>query len=202
MAATTTTHTHRQRVRRRPHAHLIKHAMLEDMFLLAVSLLVAVFLAVSGAVSIALSFFDSANLVAIVIAGFFSASTFTIAPAAVALAELADTIPAWTVIFVGAAGAVAGDLVLFYIIKDHFVDDIIALLSKHKNKTMENIVGSTLFHRLMPLIGAFIIASPLPDELGLAMMGISKTNRGTLIAISYSMNVICIATIVGISKLF
>lgn len=180
----------------------MNHAVLEDMFLLALSILVAVFLAVSGAVPMALSFFQDADLIAVLIAGFFSASTFTIAPASVAIAELAETVPTWSVIFVGAAGAVVGDLVLFYVIRDHFIGDIIKLLSKRRNKTLEHIVGSTLFHRLMPLIGALIIASPLPDELGLAMMGISKTNRGTLIVISYTMNVICVATIVGISKLF
>ena len=26
----------------------------------------------------------------------------------------------------------------------------------------------------MPLVGAFIVASPLPDEVGLVMMGLSK----------------------------
>ena len=194
--------THTLRHRRRLKKHSVNHAVLEDMFLLALSILVAVFLAVSGAVPMALSFFQDADLIAVLIAGFFSASTFTIAPASVAIAELAETVPTWSVIFVGAAGAVVGDLVLFYVIRDHFIGDIIKLLSKRRNKTLEHIVGSTLFHRLMPLIGALIIASPLPDELGLAMMGISKTNRGTLIVISYTMNVICVATIVGISKLF
>ncbi len=195
-------HVHAHRHRKSAKNHSVNHAVLEDMFLLAISLLVAVFLAVSGAVPLALSFFGHLDIMAVLIAGFFSASTFTIAPASVAIAELAETVPTWTVIFVGAAGAVVGDLVLFYIIKDHFIGDIIKLLSKHRNKTLEHIVGSTLFHRIMPLIGALIIASPLPDELGLAMMGVSKTNRATLILISYTMNVVCVATIVGISKLF
>ena len=40
----------------------------------------------------------------------------------------------------------------------------------------------------MPLTGAIIIASPLPDELGLAMMGLSRVPIAAFIPISYTMN--------------
>ncbi|HEY4478659.1 MAG TPA: hypothetical protein VI775_02350, partial [Candidatus Paceibacterota bacterium] len=43
---------------------------------------------------------------------------------------------------------------------------------------------------LSPLIGAFIIASPLPDELGVALLGMSKIRIAVLIPLSFTMNIL------------
>jgi len=45
-----------------------------------------------------------------------------------------------------------------------------------------------LFRWSMVLFGALVIASPLPDEIGLAMMGLSKVKTLLFIPISFSLN--------------
>jgi hypothetical protein len=48
---------------------------------------------------------------------------------------------------------------------------------------------------VLPVVGAVIIASPLPDELGLALLGFSRIDRRYFFAISYTMNFIGIVLI-------
>src|SRR3990167_7131268 len=44
------------------------------------------------------------------------------------------------------------------------------------------------FWWVIPALGAVIIASPLPDELGLIMMGLSHIRTATFIVLSFMMN--------------
>ena len=48
----------------------------------------------------------------------------------------------------------------------------------------------------MPFLGAIIIASPLPDELGLVMLGDSKLKYREIAIISYVLNTAGILLIV------
>jgi hypothetical protein len=41
---------------------------------------------------------------------------------------------------------------------------------------------------ISPILGALIIASPLPDEFGLALLGLSRTRISILIPVSFIMN--------------
>jgi hypothetical protein len=46
------------------------------------------------------------------------------------------------------------------------------------------------------VLGAFIIASPLPDELGLTLMGMSKVRLAVLVPVSFVMNAVGIYLLV------
>ncbi|MFA6554576.1 MAG: hypothetical protein WCS89_03665 [Candidatus Paceibacterota bacterium] len=121
------------------------------------------------------------------LAGIFFTSVFTIAPASVALVSISSISP-MTVAFWGALGAMCGDLILFFFIRDRFADDVIASV---KPSVMKHILSS--FHLgfmkwLSPILGALIIASPLPDEFGLTLLGLSRTKISILIPISLVMN--------------
>lgn len=74
-----------------------------------------------------------------------------------------------------------------------FVDSIMFFISR---KTLKNIVGkkkfktsfihqSKLLRKLAPFIGFFIIASPLPDELGAAFLSIFEKRYRDFAIISY-----------------
>jgi len=41
---------------------------------------------------------------------------------------------------------------------------------------------------ILVLAGAIFISSPLPDEIGLALMGISRYNRGKILTICFALN--------------
>lgn len=123
------------------------------------------------------------------LAGIFFTSIFTIAPAAIAFVDIADT--SMTVVaFWGALGALCGDLILFYFIRDRFAENLIASVRPSVIKNVLNSFHLGFMKWLSPILGALIIASPLPDELGLTLLGISKTKISILIPISFVMNFI------------
>ncbi|KKR47070.1 MAG: hypothetical protein UT80_C0011G0001, partial [Parcubacteria group bacterium GW2011_GWC1_40_13] len=62
-------------------------------------------------------------------------------------------------------------------------------------KRLFSIFRPKLFKWLIPFIGALIIASPLPDEAGLAMMGLSKMKTSVFIPISFALNFLGILAI-------
>ena len=56
------------------------------------------------------------------------------------------------------------------------------------------------FKWLIPFMGALVVASPLPDEIGLAMMGFSKIRTSLFIPISFLLNFLGILVIGFIAK--
>jgi len=122
------------------------------------------------------------------VAGFFFTSLLTLAPATVAFAEMAHVAPLLQMAAWGAAGAVVGDLVLFLIVRDVVSDDVLHLLRGSWGKKTKALFRTPLLSWAVPVMGALVIASPLPDEVGLAMLGLSKTHLRFLIPVSYCMN--------------
>ena len=122
------------------------------------------------------------------IAGVFFTSLVTAAPALAVLGELSLTGNLFVVALVGALGAVLGDYLIFAFVRDRVSRDAAYLLRGPRFRRMFLVFKRPHFRRVLPFIGAFIIASPLPDELGLALLGFARIDRRYFFAISYSMN--------------
>lgn len=122
-------------------------------------------------------------------AGLFFTSIFTIAPSSVALVNITNA-SMLTVAFWGALGALCGDLILFYFIRDRFAENLVASIRPSVTRYILSSFHLGFMKWLSPVLGALIIASPLPDELGLTLLGISKTRISILIPISFVMNFI------------
>lgn len=164
-----------------------RHVMHMALSMLA-SVVFAVFIVYTGVIH---SFIESTQGFAQVgafVAGLFFTSILTTAPAIVVLGELALEVPLWSVAAVGALGAVCGDYILFWLVRDGVSGDVTYLLKHSRLKRWGAIFRTRLFHRLLPLFGALVIASPLPDELGLTLLGFSKIGRDRFLLISYGMN--------------
>lgn len=175
-----------------------QHARIElskDILLVIIGACAAYILSQIGIIDMIISLFGNVY-VASFIAGIFFTSVFTVAPAAVALGHIAAVNSSPAMALWGALGAVCGDLVLFFFIRDHFADDLMASL---KPSVARHILSS--FHLgfmkwVGPLVGALIIASPLPDEFGLTLLGISKTRLVVLIPIAFLMNLLAIYSLI------
>lgn len=159
-----------------------------DMFFILLSVLVAIFIVRYGVISNFISLVDEGKILGSFLAGVFFTSAFTIAPASIALAELSQTISIIPLAFFGACGAVVGDMILFLFIRDKFADDLTKVLHTYHDKKWTRFFHRKFLKWLTPLIGAIIIASPLPDEVGITMMGFSRINTKMLVAISFVMN--------------
>jgi hypothetical protein len=159
-----------------------------DMIILFVSIAVGFLIYISQIVPTMNS--NSPELVIIVsfLAGLFFTSAFTITPAGVVLAQLMKDTPIVEVALIGATGALVGDLIIFMFIRDSLSEDLNYMLRNVGISRYKVIMKNRIFRFITPLLGALLIASPLPDEIGLAMMGLSKVRVSVLIPLAFGMN--------------
>lgn len=179
--------------RTQEHNRRIRRA--RNTFLMLVSLYVAYELWYTGIIEVWVSTTSLPIIPTSFIAGIFFTSLFTIAPASVVLAEMIQVSSPWLISGVGALGAVLGDIFLLMVVRTSISAGGGAFLNGSERRHLKALMRHPLLHWLLPAVGALIIASPLPDELGLALLGFSRLNLPTLIAISYAMNFLGIFTI-------
>lgn len=167
--------------------------------ILVVSVLAAVLLAQSDAVVYLMSFsggsFLSVAAVSLV-AGFFYSSAFTVAPATVALFEIADAgAPIPVLAIFGGLGGMLADISIFEIIRFSVIDDLIAHFQRRSRGHFAHLFKIKFFRTIITVLGAITIATPIPDEIGLAMMGIGKTRLPAISLITFLLNGFGIAII-------
>ena len=101
---------------------------------------------------------------------------------------------------VGGFGALLADLTIFKIIRFSFIDEFNQIKKSQFAKGFQNIMEKSLPQKiklyLFYAIAGIIIASPLPDEVGVTMLaGITKINIQTLALISFACNTLGILLI-------
>lgn len=177
-----------------------KNNLMRDLGIIVLSIIIAVILAKTGILKDLLTSTQEWEIFGSLLAGIFFVSVFTVAPAAVVLVEIAQSNSILLVAFWGGVGALIGDLLIFRFIKDNLTEDISYLMKGTKQGRFIKILHLKFFKWLIPFLGALIVASPLPDEIGLAMMGLSKMKTSLFIPISFSLNFLGILIISLIAK--
>lgn len=115
-------------------------------------------------------------------------STFTFGIGTVILISVTETLhPAVVALFAG-FGAVLGDLIIFRFIKDRLLQEIRPLYEKIGGTHLTRLLNSKYFAWMLPFLGALIIASPLPDEIGVSLMGLSEISTKNFIILSFLLN--------------
>ena len=177
-----------------------KNNIMRDLGVIVLSIVIAVILAKTGALASILTSTQEWRLLGSLVAGIFFVSIFTAAPASVVLFEIAAANSVWEVALFGGIGALIGDLLIFRFIKDSLSEDMRWLIRKTKQERIVSVFKLKLFRWLIPFIGALIVASPLPDEIGLAMMGLSKMKTSVFVPISFALNFLGILVMGLIAK--
>jgi len=134
------------------------------------------------------------------ISGVFFVSIFTVAPASAVIFEISKNLNPYLVALTAGIGAVAGDYIILRILKDRVFEELLPLFRKSGGSFLEKIFSSPFFAWMIPLFGAIIIASPLPDELGISLMGLSKIKNWQFILLTFILNSLGILAIVMLSK--
>jgi hypothetical protein len=133
-------------------------------------------------------------------AGIFFVSTFTVAPASIVLFILAESYPFWYIALCAGFGAMIGDLTIFQLIRENdFADDLVDIFRHFGGKKIIHVFHSKSLRWTLPFIGALIIVSPMPDEIGVSLMGISKLKTYKFIFLSYILNTIGILLLLSTS---
>ena len=159
-----------------------------DLVIIALSVAVAILLVKTNAIETLIASAQKFKFLGSFIAGMFFVSVFTAAPAAVALLQLMETGSLFLVALFGGLGALLGDFLIFNFMRDHAAQDFEEILQKTKLEKIKALFQNRFLRWLLPVIGALIIASPFPDEIGLALLGLSKTKTAIFIPISFLLN--------------
>ena len=177
-----------------------KNSLLPDISIVISSILIAIVLVKTHLLTKALISVQGLAILGSFISGIFFTSIFTTAPAIVTLGDIGKNEPILLVAFFGALGAVVGDLVIFRFVRDKLSDHLLELVSHRRaSKRIMALFNMRIFRWLTFLLGGLIIASPLPDELGISFLGVVKTKVSLFIPISFIFNFIgivllCLAT--------
>jgi hypothetical protein len=108
------------------------------------------------------------------LSGMFFASTFTVATGGLLLISLVNTINPFGLVIASACGAVFADLLIFHFVKDGVSAEVAPVYEKFlAHHHLKKILHTRYFSWTLPVLGAIIIATPLPDELGVSLLGIS-----------------------------
>ncbi|HLC36739.1 MAG TPA: hypothetical protein VJK05_04000 [archaeon] len=139
----------------------------------------------------------------IFLAGFFYSYGFTSAPATALLLILAKQHELLPAVLAGGLGALVGDTVIFLFIRKIFAGEIKSL-SKTKiiwsaEKEEEKILGK--YHKyFLASFAGFIIASPFPTEIGIAMLASMKISFKKFAAIAFLLHSTGILALLLIGK--
>jgi uncharacterized membrane protein YdjX (TVP38/TMEM64 family) len=134
------------------------------------------------------------------LAGILFVSTFTVATGAIILLVLAETLSPIEIGIIAGLGAVVGDFAIFRFVKDDLAREIKQIYNLlNKNHHFSKVLHTKYFSWTLPVVGAIIIASPLPDEIGVSLMGISKLKTYQFFLVSFILNAIGIFLVVSAS---
>ena len=136
------------------------------------------------------------------IAGALFVSTFTVATGAIILLILAERLSPIEIGVVAGFGAVVGDFVIFRFVKDNLANEVKDIYNHiDGDHHVQRVLHSKYFSWTLPVIGAIIIATPFPDEIGVSLMGISKMKTYQFLFISFILNAIGIFLVISASTI-
>ncbi len=213
---------HQQKIYKTTEKTIIKigkyHWKYKNLIFLVISFIAAYYIISSEQVSSLIQELGNFGYMASFLAGMFFSYGITTAPATVALFNLGQNLNPFLIALIGASGTVISDYIIFRFVRDRLLDEI-KLLSKDV-KTLTKPVSalffweelrirlwraishSKLWNVIIPVIAGFIIASPLPDEIGVALFGAIKFDPKKFIAVAYFLNFAGILVISSLARLF
>jgi len=165
-----------------------RHWRYPNLTFLALSLILTGLILYNGYHETTLNSLQAWGYAGVFLARLLFVSTFTVAPAAAILFGLAQVLNPWLVALIGGLGAMIGDYLAFLFIKERLLKELNPFLKMLHLYRPANILHSKYFGWLTPVIGALIIASPLPDELGLSLLGLTKIKTSRLLALAFFLN--------------
>lgn len=172
----------------------------KNLTVVLISIILAIVLSRIEALHVFLLHLGSLGYIGAFIAGVLFVSTFTVATGALILFTLAEYLLPLEIAIIAGLGAVLGDVVIFHLVKDNLIGEMTDIYNNHLNgKHISKLLHTKYFNWTLLVIGAIIIASPLPDELGISLMGISRMKTYRFILVSFLLNAIGIFLVISAS---
>lgn len=135
------------------------------------------------------------------LAGVFFTYGFTAAPATAILLILSGEQNIFFAGFIAGLGALVGDLLIFKFIRYSFADEIEKISKEKALNHFNNKIPNLLKKYFVPVLAGFIIASPLPDEIGVSLLAASRSISTKFFSVlSYILNTAGIFVILLIGR--
>lgn len=147
----------------------------------------------------------SLKYIGIFFGGFFYAYGFTAAPATAILLVLAKEQSIFSATIIGGMGALLSDTIIFLCIRHSFINEIENLRQEKVIKFIRTIrrkLFGSFDRYLLPVIAFVLIASPLPTEIGVALLAsLKKISMKKFITIAYLLHAFGIFVILLIGNM-
>jgi uncharacterized membrane protein YdjX (TVP38/TMEM64 family) len=194
--------SHRMKPKRQIHKKLKKHIpkgvhkakklfslKYPKLFLIVIFILLAYYIFSQKQVLDFVSNLDQLSYFGIFIAGIFLAFGFS-APFSVGFFIVAQPNNLFLATLIGGIGAMVGDMIIFKTIKFSFMDEFEKLkrikIIKYIRKISIKNKHLLIKHYLLYVFAGILIATPLPDEVGVSMLaGLTNINPKKLAVISF-----------------
>lgn len=192
-------------------AHLVHHRHLKtknqrqkkhthiNLILCAVGLIFTVFLAQRGWLEGILLVPGAYRYAIIAAAGVLFVTTFTAPIGGLMLAILVKQTPIWQVVLLSGVSAVLADLTILHALNIELLEEIEDIFNEFHGKKLIHIFQSKMFRWTLPLLVILIIITPVPDDLAIGLLGISRVSTHKFALSSYLINSI---GIIGMIFLF
>ncbi len=177
-----------------------RHWRFKNTFLLIVSLVVFFYLADTPLIRDMITRIGSLGYLGAFFVGIFFVSTFTVAPATVVLFYLAKELTPLEVALFAGLGGVLGDYFIFHFMKDRVFEEIVPILKRLGKLRLFHLLATPYFAWFAPVLGAIIVASPFPDELGITLLGISKLKNWQFLVLSFALNSLGILGVIFLAQ--
>lgn len=123
------------------------------------------------------------------IGGVLYVSTFTAAIGALLLISMTETVPIIPLCLLAGLGGLVGDMIIFRFIRSSVQSELHRLYYAFGGKFITRIFKKNKpLSWILPILGAIIIASPLPDEVGVSMLGVSQIRTVHFTIMAFSLN--------------
>lgn len=166
----------------------------KNVYILLLSLVLAVYLFQLPAFRQVLLGLGNLGYLGALFAGALFVSSFTISIGLAVLWVLVAGFAPWQLALIAGVGAMIGDFIIFHFIRDGLMEEVKPVyesLGQGKFwKICKFLIKNKHFKWVLPFLGALIIASPFPDEIGIAMLGISKIKTSSFLLLTFALNVL------------
>jgi membrane protein YqaA with SNARE-associated domain len=124
------------------------------------------------------------------IAGVLSVSFFTAAPAIILLVDLSNKVDAHVLALAWALGSTIGDWIVVRFYQERVFHELAPVFRKLGMGALVKAMRHKYTAWMLFLAGAVVIASPLPDEAGIGLMGLSHLKRPYIIFMCFLLNLL------------
>ncbi len=174
-----------------------KHWKYKNTFFLVCTLIFLFYLTSQGHLDTVVKGIAGYGYLGVFVVGMFFVSTFTVVPAGMVLFQLAKELNPFGLVLFAGAGSMLGDFIIFKFFKDRVFEELKPVFLRLGGSRLSHIFHMPYFAWLGPLLGALIIISPFPDEIGIGLLGISKLKNWQFLLLSFSLNSLGILLLVS-----